>query len=109
MYISDSSNDRVQKFDSSGVFISKWGTSGSGDGEFSYPWGITVGPDGRIYVADWRNDRVQRFTHEGEFVELVQGMREGVDGALVNAAGFTHTSVAILDALLATDGPDEYV
>ncbi len=43
--------------------------------------------------------------HEGEFVDLVQGLRGQVGGALVNAAGFTHTSIAIRDALLAVQVP----
>lgn len=37
---------------------------------------------------------------EGRFVELVQGLVRA-DGALINAAAFTHTSLAIRDALLA--------
>ncbi len=43
--------------------------------------------------------------HEGEFVDLVQGLRGNVAGALVNAAGFTHTSLAIRDAFLAVSVP----
>ena len=43
--------------------------------------------------------------HEGEFVDLVQGLRGQVGGAMVNAAGFTHTSIAIRDALLAVQVP----
>ena len=43
--------------------------------------------------------------HEGEFVDLVQGLRGQVDGAMVNAAAFTHTSIAIRDALLAVGVP----
>ncbi|GBD32915.1 3-dehydroquinate dehydratase [bacterium HR33] len=42
---------------------------------------------------------------EGEFVELVQGLRGRADGALVNAAAFTHTSLAIRDAFLAVRVP----
>ena len=42
---------------------------------------------------------------EGEFVDVVQGLRGEVDGALVNAAAFTHTSLAIRDALLAVQSP----
>jgi 3-dehydroquinate dehydratase-2 len=42
---------------------------------------------------------------EGEFVDVVQGLRGEVDGALVNAAAFTHTSLAIRDALLAVQIP----
>ncbi|MCH7935135.1 MAG: type II 3-dehydroquinate dehydratase, partial [Gemmatimonadetes bacterium] len=43
--------------------------------------------------------------HEGEFVDLVQGLHGNVAGALVNAAGFTHTSLAIRDAFLAVRVP----
>ena len=43
--------------------------------------------------------------HEGEFVDLVQGLRGEVDGALVNAAAFTHTSLAIRDAWLSVEIP----
>lgn len=43
--------------------------------------------------------------HEGELVEAVQQLRGTVDGALVNAAAFTHTSLAVRDALLAAQVP----
>ena len=36
---------------------------------------------------------------EGELVNLIQDARKKFDGMIVNAAGFTHTSVAIRDAL----------
>jgi 3-dehydroquinate dehydratase-2 len=43
--------------------------------------------------------------HEGEFVEVIQGLAGEVDGALINAAAFTHTSLAIRDTLLAVNIP----
>ena len=36
---------------------------------------------------------------EGELVDLIQDARKKYDGMIINAAGFTHTSVAIRDAL----------
>ena len=36
---------------------------------------------------------------EGELVSLIQASRKKYDGMIINAAGFTHTSVAIRDAL----------
>ena len=36
---------------------------------------------------------------EGEIVTIIQGAKENYDGLIINAAGFTHTSVAIRDAL----------
>ncbi len=36
---------------------------------------------------------------EGELVNIIQDARKKYDGMIINAAGFTHTSVAIRDAL----------
>jgi 3-dehydroquinate dehydratase-2 len=43
--------------------------------------------------------------HEGAFVDLVQALPTTADGALINAAALTHTSLAIRDALLAVRVP----
>ena len=37
--------------------------------------------------------------HEGELVTWIQGAREAIDGLVINAAAYTHTSIAIHDAL----------
>ena len=42
---------------------------------------------------------------EGEIVTMIQKARGSFDGIIINAAGYTHTSVAILDALLAVKIP----
>ena len=43
--------------------------------------------------------------HEGELVEWIQEARSACAGIIINPAGFTHTSVAILDALLLIEVP----
>jgi 3-dehydroquinate dehydratase-2 len=43
--------------------------------------------------------------HEGELVDAVQRLAGGVEGALVNAAALTHSSLALRDALLAVRVP----
>jgi 3-dehydroquinate dehydratase-2 len=43
--------------------------------------------------------------HEGVLVEAIQALRGRVDGALINAAAFTHTSIAIRDAVLISGVP----
>lgn len=43
--------------------------------------------------------------HEGVIVDLIQEARESFDGILINPAGYTSTSIAILDALLAAELP----
>jgi 3-dehydroquinate dehydratase II len=42
---------------------------------------------------------------EGEIVTTIQNARKEFNGIIINAAGYTHTSVAILDALLAIKLP----
>ena len=42
---------------------------------------------------------------EGEIVTIIQKAKDIFDGIIINAAGYTHTSVAILDALLAVKIP----
>jgi len=43
--------------------------------------------------------------HEGALVEAIQGLKGQADGAVINAAAFTHTSLAVRDALLAVRVP----
>ena len=43
--------------------------------------------------------------HEGALVDAVQALRGRVDGALINAAALTHSSLALRDALLAVRVP----
>ncbi len=71
VYVVDTGNNRVQKFDSAGNFITKWGTAGSGPGQFSNPTGIELDSAGNVYVADTGNARVQRFTASGTFVNQI--------------------------------------
>ncbi len=42
---------------------------------------------------------------EGEIVDWIQEARDSASAVVINAGAYTHTSVAILDALLATDIP----
>ncbi len=43
--------------------------------------------------------------HEGALVDAIQGLRGRADGALINAAAYTHTSIAVRDAVLAAGVP----
>lgn len=43
--------------------------------------------------------------HEGELVEAVQALKGRADGAVINAAAYTHTSLALRDAVLAVRVP----
>ena len=43
--------------------------------------------------------------HEGQLVDWIQEARDSADGIILNAGALTHTSVAVLDALLAAELP----
>lgn len=43
--------------------------------------------------------------HEGAIIDRIHAARTQVDGIIINPGGFTHTSVAIRDALLGTEIP----
>ena len=52
---------RVQKFDSEGHFITKWGSYGEDNGQFRVPEHLAVDSEGRVYVSDRKNENIQVF------------------------------------------------
>ena len=94
LYVGDTDNNRVDKFDPSGRFVEAWGwgvvngaeelqkctTScqqgnfGSGAGQLNQPLGVAVdSSSGDVYVVDNGRHRVQKFTSNGEFVLMFGG------------------------------------
>jgi len=61
LYVADSSNNRIQKFDATGTFIAAWGVSGTGNGQFAGPTAVATDVSGNVYVTDQGNDRIQKF------------------------------------------------
>lgn len=82
LYITDTSNHRVQRFGSDGSFMgwigqgstTGWNTSGhhapgSGkqEGAFSSPYGVELDPDENLYIAEYGNHRVSKWNKEGVY------------------------------------------
>ena len=67
VYVVDQGNNRIQKFNSSGVYQSQFGTSGSGNGQFASPAGIAIDGSGNIWVVDKDNSRIQKFNSSGVY------------------------------------------
>jgi sugar lactone lactonase YvrE len=59
IYVVEWGNNRIQRFDPDGHPTGMWGQPGRGPGQFSTPWDVTLGPEGRIFVTDYGNHRVQ--------------------------------------------------
>ena len=58
-------------------------------------------------IAKKRSINLECFqsNHEGEIVEKIQQSINHIQGIMINAGGFTHTSVAIRDALIGSNIP----
>jgi len=91
IYITDIGNQRVQKFDASGLYISQWGSYGSGDVQFDNPSGIAVSSDGSIYVVDTDNNRVQKFNSSGVYISQWGSYGSG-DGQFNSPSGIAVSS-----------------
>lgn len=82
VYVADTGNQRVQIFDSNGNYVDTLGSSGSGPGQFTDPYGVAVDSNGNIYVADEENQRVQIFNSSLSYVaQLGQTGVAGDDNA----------------------------
>jgi uncharacterized protein (TIGR03663 family) len=89
VYVVDSQNNRIEKFDSQGEFITAWGSFGQEPGQFSEPWGIAVDGEGTVYVADTWNHRIQRFTADGELLGH-WGVFQDTGGQLLEPQGMFY-------------------
>jgi hypothetical protein len=69
IYVADGlgTNNRVAKFDKDGRFLAHWGSTGSGQGQFTGVKALAIDAQGAVYVADAGNKRVQVFDGEGAF------------------------------------------
>ena len=69
IYVSDSGNQRIQKFNKSGKFLQSIGKKGQGPGEFEHPSGIAFDKENNIYVKD--NRAVEIFDESGSFIRSI--------------------------------------
>jgi len=86
-WVSDTNNDRLQKFDSSGTYIleiSEWETGGKGKNKansrsrapktdtFNKPTGLAVDLEGNLWACDRNNDRVLKFSSTGGYISALE-------------------------------------
>ncbi len=73
LFVAYASNSTISSFNVSvsaiPPLITSWGSYGSGDAQFSYPYGLAIDEiSDRVYVADSGNSRIQVFTFNGTFL-----------------------------------------
>nr|XP_018905409.1 PREDICTED: RING finger protein nhl-1 isoform X1 [Bemisia tabaci] len=94
--VADSSNHRVQVFDSNGIFLKEFGSYGNAEGEFDCLAGIAVNRIGQYIIADRYNHRVQVLDPSGRFLRAFgsQGTTDGKFnypwGVTTDALGFIY-------------------
>ncbi len=86
LYVVETGNDRLQKFDSLGRFIATWGRGGSSTGQFRDPHAVVIDANDLIYVLDSGNSRVQVFSVDGIHVRSFGERGEG-EGEFDNPRG----------------------
>jgi sugar lactone lactonase YvrE len=112
VWVVDSEDNRVEEFNEKGTFVKgfgwgvnngkaefqtcttcKVGLSGTGNGEFNLPTGISIDPKGNIWVADTGNNRVQEFSETATFTKTLgtagtgAGQMMNPEGVAANAKG----------------------
>ena len=68
VYVTDHELFNVQKFTTDGQFVTKWGSEGTGEGQFDGLESVDVDSEGNVYVADVGNHRIQKFNPDGQFL-----------------------------------------
>lgn len=90
IWVADNGNDRVQEFNSHGVYIRQFGSEGSGPGELDEPSALATDAAGDVYVADTANDRVEEFSPTGDYVRSLgatTGELDEPEGLAIDAQG----------------------
>jgi len=94
VYVADAGNSRIQKFTSSGVYLTQWGSGGGG--LIDYPWSLATDAAGNVFVVDL--DIIQEFTSTGTYLTqwgsdgFGAGQFRAADGVATDPAGNVYVA-----------------
>jgi len=94
IYVADTGNSRIQKFNSDGEFLSSWETNGFENGELQSPVGIAI-YENNVYVVDEKQNTVQKFDNDGNFI-LKWGEFGNENGQFIEPQGITINSNGVV-------------
>ncbi|MDJ1473394.1 DUF7619 domain-containing protein [Xanthocytophaga flava] len=92
LWIADSYYNKIIKSDMRGNILLQFGLTGTDDGQFNKPSGITIDHQGNIWVVDSGNHRLQKFDKNGKFLLKVGGGNGREDGQLYFPGGIAIDS-----------------
>lgn len=92
IFIVDTNNQRVKKYDQNGNFLLQFGSEGTGNGQFTYVSSIAIDSVGNVFVAD--EQRVQKFTNSGVFVSVFATPGE-VNGIAIDASDNVYVTLPL--------------
>ena len=94
IYVADTGNSRIQKFNSDGEFLSSWETNGFENGELQSPVGIAI-YENNVYVVDEKRSIIQKFDNDGNFI-LKWGGLGSENGQFTEPRGITINSSGVV-------------
>ncbi|MHB1697833.1 MAG: NHL repeat-containing protein [bacterium] len=100
LYVVDSGNSRIIKFNIKGDYIRQWGIEGKATGEFMVPlFAYAYGDPERIYVVDSGNSRIQVFKPNGNFVSEF-GISKNSKNMLIQPTfvGFAYNKIYVANS-----------
>jgi tripartite motif-containing protein 71 len=71
-YVADLNNNRVEKFNAKGEYLSQFGSTGSGNGQINGPRGLAIDKAGNLWLAEAGNQRIQEFTSSGAYIRQIK-------------------------------------
>ncbi len=77
IYVSDYGNNRIQRFNVNGAYISQWGNYGTSNGQFNSPQDVACDAAGNVFVADTGNYRIQKFSPTGTWIATFGSYGQG--------------------------------
>jgi YD repeat-containing protein len=92
LWVTDRSNNRIEKLTTQGKMLASYGTTGTGELQFKGPWGIAINKStGNAYIADGENNRIEELSSTGTFVRTFgtsgSGALELPKGIAIDSSG----------------------
>ena len=75
--VTEPNNNRVSVYNSDGSLAFRFGSQGTGEGEFNFPFGVCVTSEDNIVVSDMNNHRIQVFDSNGNYLFQFGSYGEG--------------------------------